>query len=102
MNDKTYKAAKETLTVLKSEVAVVPGTTVLSDLELVRLTGLGGDGALGDTGNTVVGKVVELTNAMPVNRGAVVDDVIGNVDSHCVTPVGLSEEEKLEGSAYGE
>lgn len=68
---------------------MVPGATVLGDLELVRLGGLGGDGALGNTRDTVVGKVVELTNAVPVNRGAVVNDIVGNVDGHRVAPVGL-------------
>lgn len=68
---------------------MVPGATVLSDLELVRLGCLGRDGALGNTGDTIVGKVIELTNAVPVNRGAVIDDIVGNVDSHRVTPVGL-------------
>jgi len=85
-NDRT----NETITVLAREVRVVPGSTVLRGLESVGLLLARCNGALGDTGNTILSVLVPLTETVPVDRSAVVGHLVLDGDLDHVTPVGLN------------
>lgn len=85
----------DTVTVLAREVRVVPGRTVLGGLEGVGLLLAWCDGALGDTGHTVLSVLVVLAETVPVDGRAVVGHFVldGNLDH--VTPVGLDSRARV-------
>lgn len=59
---------------------MVPGGSVLGDLEGVGQLLVGRDGALRDAGHAILPNGVELSQAMPVDRGAVIRDVVGDMN----------------------
>lgn len=73
---------------LQGKVRVVPGAAVLGGAELVGERLARGDGALGDTRNTIILDGVALVDTVPVDGGAVGLHVVGHVDDEIVTPVG--------------
>ena len=83
--------ASDTITVLRAEVRVVPRCAVVGSDEFVDLGITWCKSALSDTVDTVLVIGIELTHAVPVNGGTVVGQVVGNLDTDCVTPVALNE-----------
>lgn len=90
-------------------MAVVPGRSILSDLEVVGQFLAGSDGTLGHARDaysiavllvlvthvpdekrlegerTILPNSVELSDAVPVDRGAVVRNVVGDMNDHLIT-----------------
>ena len=66
---------------------MVPTSAVLRSKPPVGTLAERGDGALGDTGDTVLVVGADLTNTMPVDGGGVVGQQIGNHDFDPVTVI---------------
>jgi hypothetical protein len=62
------QCAEHAVAVLVGEVAMVPGRSVLSDVEAVCFHVSWGNGALGDPVGAVLVALAELADAMPVDR----------------------------------
>lgn len=88
MND---HRANDTLPSLDSIVRVVPRSTIVCSDPLVREAIAWSNGTLGDRWDAIVLGVVELTNAVEVNAGTIVLQLVVDSDDDCITPVGLDD-----------
>lgn len=61
-------------------MAVIPGVTVLSRFEVVCVSVIGSNGALRNTIDSISFVCIVLTNAVPMDRGSVVLEIIGNMN----------------------
>ena len=68
---------------------MVPGSTILKRPPLVREALAWSDGALSNAVNAVHGDCTELANAMPVDRGAIVLQVVEDCHPNVISPAGL-------------
>lgn len=69
-------------------MAIVPTRAVLGGLELVCESFSWRNWALRDTRDSIVVGSIELANAVPMDSGAVRQQVIGHMNEQVVAPVG--------------
>ena len=77
--------------ILQRVVTVVPAVAILQSLEIVGITATGSNGALCHAIHTIGLVGVELSEAMPMNCGAIGFDVISDMDSNVVAPAGFDQ-----------
>lgn len=70
-------------------MAVIPTMTVLSRLEVVRVSIVSSNGTLRNTVDPISFVCMELTNAVPMDGSPIVFQIIGNVDSLGRPPVSI-------------
>lgn len=80
----------ETICVLKRVMAVIPGSAILRDIELICIAIAGRNSALCDRIDTIMLESIEHTNTVPMDGRAVVFQMIFNGDFDRVTPAGFN------------
>ncbi len=73
--------ASEAIWILERVVAVIPGMSVLSRLEVVCVGLTRGNWTLRHAVDSISFVCIELTNAMPMDRGSIIGMKIGDMNS---------------------
>jgi hypothetical protein len=79
--------AVQAVSILKSKMRMVPSGSVLRGGEGVSHGLAGSNWALGDTRNSIILGVVQLTHAMEMGRGSVFSHVVSYMDHEGISPV---------------
>jgi len=76
-------------------VRMIPACAKLGSLELVLAGHTRRNGALGDTGDSIVLTGVQLSDSVPVDTGSVMGKAVLNVDNDSVTPLCAHEGSRI-------
>jgi len=79
--------AVQAVTILKSKVRMIPSGSVLGGGESVGHAFTRSNRTLGDTGNSIILRVVELAHAVEMSAGSVLSETVGDMYHKGVSPV---------------